>query len=238
MNNKRQTIWLVSMLSLMVILSAYYLFTEDSGTSKIPVADSKQVLELQPVDNKELVITEVVTDGQVSNDLTATTKTPDVAIGSDTGLEEKEKTSEKATEETAKSSESKNDDEVLKEVASQAVSGRNILDSFQWERKESNIKKETDLYVKLDNQKSTPEELAKADNELKSLEEKESIITGIEEELHEQFGEVVVKEENDEYEVLVLADKLDVNQAVNIVELVMKELNVSQNKISVRNVKP
>ena len=31
MNNKRQTIWLVSMLSLMVILSAYYLFTEDSG---------------------------------------------------------------------------------------------------------------------------------------------------------------------------------------------------------------
>lgn len=29
MNSKRQTIWLVSMLSLMVILSAYYLFTQD-----------------------------------------------------------------------------------------------------------------------------------------------------------------------------------------------------------------
>ncbi|MCR8633952.1 SpoIIIAH-like family protein [Paenibacillus radicis (ex Xue et al. 2023)] len=29
MNSKRQTIWLVSMLSLMVVLSAYYLFTED-----------------------------------------------------------------------------------------------------------------------------------------------------------------------------------------------------------------
>lgn len=37
MNTKRQTIWLVSMLSLMVILSAYYLFTEDldpAGTSQ------------------------------------------------------------------------------------------------------------------------------------------------------------------------------------------------------------
>lgn len=33
MNGKRQTIWLVSMLSLMVVLSAYYLFTEDSGAS-------------------------------------------------------------------------------------------------------------------------------------------------------------------------------------------------------------
>ena len=33
MNSKRQTVWLVSMLSLMVILSAYYLFTENPGTS-------------------------------------------------------------------------------------------------------------------------------------------------------------------------------------------------------------
>lgn len=43
MNNKRQTIWLVSMLSLMVILSAYYLFTDDSGTKAPPVAESTQV---------------------------------------------------------------------------------------------------------------------------------------------------------------------------------------------------
>lgn len=29
MNTRRQTVWLVSMLGLMVVLSAYYLFTED-----------------------------------------------------------------------------------------------------------------------------------------------------------------------------------------------------------------
>ena len=34
MNTKRQTIWLVSMLSLMVILSAYYLFTQDIGSDE------------------------------------------------------------------------------------------------------------------------------------------------------------------------------------------------------------
>ncbi|MFC6332383.1 SpoIIIAH-like family protein [Paenibacillus septentrionalis] len=34
MNTKRQTIWLVSMLSLMVILSAYYLFTQDINSDK------------------------------------------------------------------------------------------------------------------------------------------------------------------------------------------------------------
>jgi stage III sporulation protein AH len=38
MNAKRQTIWLVSMLSLMVVLSAYYLFTEDSGSVDLTTA--------------------------------------------------------------------------------------------------------------------------------------------------------------------------------------------------------
>ncbi|GIP15260.1 hypothetical protein J40TS1_09020 [Paenibacillus montaniterrae] len=39
MNTRRQTIWLVSMLSLMVILSAYYLFTQDI-TGKDEVSDA------------------------------------------------------------------------------------------------------------------------------------------------------------------------------------------------------
>ncbi|AOZ91461.1 SpoIIIAH-like family protein [Paenibacillus crassostreae] len=253
MNNKRQTIWLVSMLSLMVILSAYYLFTEDSGTSTVPIADSQQVVEQQTIDNEELVITEVVTEGEAS-DPTKTTDVADVAVPEVetpevtapevtapevTAPEVAEvKPTEQVSTDTAQVTESKSDDEVLKEVASQAVSGRSALDSYQWERKENNMKKESELYVMIDNQQSTPEELAKANDELKSLEEKESIITGIEEELHQQYDEVVVKEENNEYEVLVLTEKLDVKQAVNIVELVMKELNVSQNKVSVRNVAP
>ncbi|WP_138753405.1 SpoIIIAH-like family protein [Paenibacillus sinopodophylli] len=35
MNTKRQTVWLVSMLSLMVVLSAYYLFTQDVETPDV-----------------------------------------------------------------------------------------------------------------------------------------------------------------------------------------------------------
>ncbi len=41
MNTKRQTIWLVSMLSLMVVLSAYYLFTQDIDPAG-PLTDSTQ----------------------------------------------------------------------------------------------------------------------------------------------------------------------------------------------------
>jgi len=43
MNTKRQTIWLVSMLSLMVVLSAYYLFTQDlGGKTQLTDADHLQ----------------------------------------------------------------------------------------------------------------------------------------------------------------------------------------------------
>jgi len=247
MNNKRQTIWLVSMLSLMVVLSAYYLFTGDSGTSQIPVADSQQVVDQKLTENKELV-TEVVVDEQ-NKDLTETAKSTDtvkktddttVAIDSVKETEKavtKDTTKDTAKGETTESTEAKNDDEVLKEVASQATSGRSILDSYQLERKDNSMKKQSDLYVML-NETNTPEEVAKANDELRSLDEKEVKITGIEEELHKQFEEVVVKEENDKYQVLVLSDKLDVKQAVNIVQLVMKELNVSQDKVSVQYVAP
>jgi stage III sporulation protein AH len=41
MNTKRQTVWLVSMLSLMVVLSAYYLFTQDVESPDLLTDGSK-----------------------------------------------------------------------------------------------------------------------------------------------------------------------------------------------------
>lgn len=49
MNTKRQTIWLVSMLSLMVVLSAYYLFTQDMNDAN----------KLSEVNGPEQNVTEV-----------------------------------------------------------------------------------------------------------------------------------------------------------------------------------
>ncbi|WP_028610436.1 SpoIIIAH-like family protein [Paenibacillus harenae] len=44
MNTKRQTVWLVSMLSLMVVLSAYYLFTQDIDNPDV-LTDGSQTEE-------------------------------------------------------------------------------------------------------------------------------------------------------------------------------------------------
>lgn len=66
MNTKRQTVWLVSMLSLMVILSAYYLFTED-GSSKAP-AGQTQTAELGGggADTQQVVVNEAELNGQAT----------------------------------------------------------------------------------------------------------------------------------------------------------------------------
>lgn len=83
----------------------------------------------------------------------------------------------------------------------------------------------------------TPAENAVAHEQLNKLEEKETKITGIEEQLQKKYGEAIVKEESgDAYTVVVLSEKLDVKQAVGIVDLVMKELSVSQDKIRVQYV--
>ncbi|NMI06572.1 SpoIIIAH-like family protein [Paenibacillus sp. SZ31] len=273
MNNKRQTVWLVSMLSLMVILSAYYLFTEDSGPVNAPVADSQQVDGIKQGEAKEtagildptegLVVNEVVNSGEVESDPSAagtaedpvategketgnTEKTPAVEPGENKGEAGKEadKETDKGaattpeTEGQTEGTATKTDEEVLKEMEEQntAASASSQFQNYQWQREESNNRKYEELMTVAGDLSKTPEENAKATEQLRTLEEKEAKITGIEETLSQQFTNAIVQEDADKYKVVVLSDKLDVKQAVSIVDLVMKELAVSQNKISVQYV--
>ena len=52
-----------------------------------------------------------------------------------------------------------------------------------------------------------------------------------------QYGNAVVKEESEKYNVVVLSEKLDAKGA-GIVSLVMKELKVSPDKVTVQYVAP
>ncbi|MED5017566.1 SpoIIIAH-like family protein [Paenibacillus chibensis] len=275
MNNKRQTIWLVSMLSLMVVLSAYYLFTGDSGSSKTPVADSQQVGTNVKTSDKEasagktttengVEVTEVITDGKV-NDNAAKSNASTDSVTKDTSNAAKDsadKTAAKTdtkdqatTDKTASTSKTgtttdgkmtaktgKTDEEVLKEVAAQTQksSGASQIESYQFQREQAKANKHNDLLATMNDMSQDAAASAKASEELNALETKESKIQGIEEELEQKysFANAFVKEENDKYQVLVLSDKPDIKQAVSIVELVMKELNVSQDKVSVQYMAP
>ncbi|MEK4437075.1 SpoIIIAH-like family protein [Paenibacillus sp. FSL K6-2862] len=273
MNNKRQTVWLVSMLSLMVILSAYYLFTEDSGPVNVPVAESQQVDGINQGEVKEtagildptegLVVNEVVNEGEVTGSDPAgqpaseETENPAAAEGQQAAEteqtpatesgENKAETNEEADKGTTatpdassqtEGSATKTDEEVLKEMEEQntAASASSQFQNYQWQREESNNRKYEELMTIAGDLSKTPEENAKATEELRALEEKEAKINGIEETLSQQFANAIVQEDADKYKVVVLSEKLDVKQAVSIVDLVMKELAVTQNRISVQYV--
>ncbi|MCM3495311.1 SpoIIIAH-like family protein [Paenibacillus lactis] len=287
MNNKRQTIWLVSMLSLMVILSAYYLFTDESSTKAPPVAESTQVDGQKPAAGQgangtsdELVVNEVIeegTDGDSganeqnaeSTDTGAQTGSEDPAkaaqgdqgkegepskegeqgkqgeqeqAGTKDSAEEPKvtetKEGEQAPAETSSTQGGKTEQEVLEEVAAQASSARAQLDAYKLDREQKNMKLYDDLISKIDNHESKPEETAQASEQLKEAEEKEEIILNIEAQLQQQFGNAVVKEESEKYNVVVLSDKLDAKGAADIVGLVMKELKVTQDKVTVQYVAP
>lgn len=295
MKGKRQTIWLVSMLSLMVVLSAYYLFTEDTGAS-IP-KETAGTIQVDSANNgtgtadstvldNGLVINEVDTQGALSTDAgseaaaaTEDTAAEDAAAAAvtdpvaDTGSSEtaaapdksstdssKENTAavtdKTAGEQTASSSDkaaadtsadsatastegtpAKGDDEILKEVAAQSASASSMFTNYLFERDQQNLKNYNDLIAQINDMSKTPAENAVAQEQLGKLEEKESKISDIETQLQQKFGEAIVKEESgNSYTVVVLSEKLDVKQAVGIVDLVMKELSVTQDKIRVQYV--
>jgi stage III sporulation protein AH len=293
MKGKRQTIWLVSMLSLMVVLSAYYLFTEDTGAS-IPkeTAGSIQVDTVKDGTgggtsttlDSGLVINEVTTDDSVTADAGAQTDdSKTAAVTEDAGKAAADETAAAAvtddstsaavtddssaaansssvdkdtaaadtagkTEKPAASADksaaastektpAKDDAAILDEVASQSVSASSMFTNYLYEREQQNLKDHNDLLALINDMDKTPAENAVAQEQLSKLEEKESKITGIEEQLQQKYGEAIVKEEaGDAYTIVVLSDKLDVKQAVGIVDLVMKELSVSQDKIKVQYV--
>ncbi|WCM59470.1 SpoIIIAH-like family protein [Paenibacillus polymyxa] len=265
MNNKRQTVWLVSMLSLMVVLSAYYLFTEDSSPANPPVADSEQVSKVkqdaaQEATTKaeeqlnELKVNEVVTNGEVTEGASATSTT-DPATENSKGDKDTaaapttepatsdQNTTATKTDATAQSedkaaSTAKTDQQVLDQVATDQAAqptAAAVIDNYLLERDVENQKKNDELTTAMND--STPKKAAEAQKELHVLEDKQAKITGIEEELQQQFANAVVREEDaDKYKVVVLSEKLDAKQAVTIVDKVMKELNVTQDKISVQYV--
>ncbi|MRN53558.1 SpoIIIAH-like family protein [Paenibacillus monticola] len=298
MNGKRQTIWLVSMLSLMVVLSAYYLFTEDSGASvpketagTIQVDSAKNNADAADptVGDTGVVVNEVVTQGDVAADPSTAAENSDAAAANtdssailddsttgttdsaDPGNIATDTTATNATDENSTSDQTatnaadsdkvatdkaaadkaatdtaststektpaKDDAAILDEVASQSVSASSLFSNYLYEREQKNLKDQNDLLALINDMDKTPADNAVAQEQLRTLEEKESKITGIEEQLQQKYGEAIVKEESgDSYKVVVLSDKLDVKQAVGIVDLVMKELSVSQDKVSVQYV--
>ncbi|TYP77870.1 SpoIIIAH-like family protein [Paenibacillus methanolicus] len=216
MNTKRQTVWLVSMLSLMVILSAYYLFTEDVSTS--PDLLTEGTKQEQPVDgatevtagsgakNDEVVVNEVTQEGAAEGVLTG-----DAA---------------KAAADA--------DAKTLQQVEEQGLAS-NVFDELQLKRSQENAEEESRLMAALGDTKQNTDNALQAMEELSQLEEKNTKVTSLEEELAKTYKSVIITPQaGDKYKVVVQSEKVDRSQADDILVKVVGALNLKAEQVSVQ----
>lgn len=199
MNTKRQTIWLVSMLSLMVVLSAYYLFTQDASSPEL-LTDNTQLEQTVGQGATEAAGSGIVVD--------------EVQQGADNGVSEADK-------------------EVLEQYEQGGVA-TSVFADIQQKRTQDNNEELDKLMADIANTQVDKEKSTEAAKQLSLLEEKNVKLTELEEQLMQNYESAIVDEENNVYKVVVASEKLEKNQAADIVDLVMKKMEINADQVSVQ----
>lgn len=217
MNTKRQTIWLVSMLSLMVVLSAYYLFS--SGTE-----------DLDNLAKKEQEITEQ-TKVNITEDGSIVQLPADPVLGEDTKDPNSKETSAQTS--GSKSTEVMTDNEIIKKATEKATSGSDFFLQQEMERHDV-VMREVEKWTKISaDNTQTKEAVGEALDNLRLIDETQAKIDQIEETLTKDYPAALVqKSEDGRWKVTVQAAKLEKKQAVAIIDLVMKEMNIGSDKFA------
>lgn len=257
MNTKRQTIWLVSMLSLMVVLSAYYLFTEDvsklemSSSSTINSPTAKEiVVNTNDLNVKQAPATDAKTDAKSNatapeaKQSGAATQTVDPkASSTKTDATSSTKTDTKAKTDAAANAPSTSkaneqvspaDAKVLQQVQTQAKSGTDYFINLGLKRDEDIAKQSEKWVTILSDTKQTQEAAANAAAELQKIQDNETKVSNLEESLMKDFPQAVITQEASKWRVTVQSNKLEKSQAVSIVDKVMQEMNVGADKVIVQ----
>lgn len=245
MNAKRQTIWLVSMLSLMVVLSAYYLFTEEAPSPAKEAVDHVRIEQTPKEDAKksnkmsEIKVTEVYTDHEAGVDNKYKKNTTATQMEKDkdksTTTTDFEDTDKDAEVKTKVEVQEDKEQAVLNKVEAEGVMKRSSIEKLQRERNDKVQQEMERLLTEINS--SSGEKTASAYEKMTKLEDEEAKIANLETELQKQYSNAVIKQENDKYQVLVQKnDKMDKKEAAEIVGKLMKDLNITQDKVSVEHV--
>lgn len=235
MNNKRQTIWLVSMLSLMVVLSAYYLFTEDVN----PTQNVSQTQEQVESDGT------AKTSGSETDGITVTevdsSASPQESQDAVSGEEQKatDETDKSSVEEETTANNADQTDGQQKDEAVLKKMGSDYFNKLQLDRKEkfSKLSEQYDAVI-ADTKNHSQEEASTAAEQLTRLEDLDLRLTSLEEKLLADYDNAVVTEEDNNFKVVVEAEKLEKKQAVSIVTMAQKELSVTPDRVTVQYVAP
>jgi stage III sporulation protein AH len=252
MNAKRQTIWLVSMLSLMVVLSAYYLFTEDVNKLNLAAADTTQKPQEVKIDMSQIDNSAAIPDANKSTEKAAEKAADPTAAGTGAKADAKTdaKTDAKANAKTdaqsaASSSSAKQsstaadkDAQMLQQIASQTTSASDFFTTEQMKNNDLMTKKSDQLLATITDPKQKPETVAKATNDLEALSGEQEKIDNLVAMLLKDYPQAVVSQEGKKWKIIVQSQKLEKSQGVTIVDMVMKELDAAPENIKIQYIKP
>ncbi|WP_438448807.1 SpoIIIAH-like family protein [Gorillibacterium sp. sgz5001074] len=221
MNTKRQTIWLVSMLSLMVVLSAYYLFTED--VSKLNTASDK-------VTQEGIKVTTDVKDPQAGDQAVS----GGLASSTSTSTGNASKTGDTSKTGDAKAAQGQTTDSKVLEKMASAKSGAEYFAELAFKRNQEFTKQIEQLLNTTADTKKSADEISKAHDEYERVQTMQAKVENLEDLLMKSYKNAIVLEEGKKYKAVVQADKLDAKQAQSIIDMMIKELNVTKDTVSVQ----
>lgn len=229
MNTRRQTVWLVSMLGLMVVLSAYYLFTDE--VDQVPVAGDMTNVSHIEVSGAELMDPAAQLNGEVNLDSIASVE--ETLEGAGTTAEAAE--SNEAATETGAGETALTDEQVLEQLSAQTTGG-DAITALQMERAVQFAERNEELTKAITDQSATETEIAEAIQAHDRLMDLDQKLIAFEEKLSVDYDNVVVTfdQEKNFYTVNVNSSGLERSEAVSIIRTAMDDLGISMNQISVK----
>jgi stage III sporulation protein AH len=203
----------------MVILSAYYLFTDK--VDQVPTA------------NDETVSDDIEVNGYELMDPTADTN--EVDLDHIESLEHEEHADSDSAEDANVFEQTKTDKQVIDQLEKE-VTGNDAITTMQMTRNSDFSQKLEELTAEVSNSEATEEQIEEALNKHDALMDLESKLIAFEEKLLGEYENVAVTydEARDHYTVNVHAAELERSEAVSIVRAALEDLNIAVHQISVK----
>lgn len=205
---KRQTVWLVSILSLMVVLSAYYLMTGD--------VNQMDAMNMNLTENNAAVPTEDIT-----STTTESTQATDAAKADAT------KTDATQTDSGKQAANGSIPTPVAK------ASSSDYFDKIKMDRDNVRSMQIEDLRNITANANNSAEQIAVANSKIEAMTEAQYTESVVEETLAAQYGNAVVLTNDNTVQVVVQAESMQPSEVVKIINTVTQQMKVPASHVRV-----
>jgi stage III sporulation protein AH len=201
---RKQTVWLLTMLAVMVVLSGYYLVKGPDEQVTAPAEEQTEPLSGVQVETKQ-------------TDQPAPDVTPVKGENKESGAPD------------ANQAPSANDNVPVSDTAS------DIFQGYKMKREALLQQQKDEQLAIMGNSEATPQAVAEAKAKYEELSNLENATLTVEEMLKASgYKDAVVSVQNDKVMVIVQKDKLEANEAVEIIAQVKQHLNVPGKNITVQ----